>query len=87
MMKIGIITDVHNNIAALNAVLQRFRDANCEGIICCGDLIGGGAYPEETVSAIIGIPNMLACVSGNHERYLTEGVPPEVPTNVVSTRR
>jgi len=80
-MKIGIITDIHNNIIALKRVLQIFRDKNCDGVICCGDIIGIGAYPEETVSTIIDIPNMLACVKGNHERYLTEDMPTEIPND------
>ena len=71
-MKIGIITDIHNNIMALNAILKKFQEENCDGIICCGDIIGIGPHPEETVSAIMEIPNLLACVKGNHERYLSD---------------
>ena len=80
-MKIGIITDIHNNVVALKTVMQKFHDEKCDGIICCGDIIGIGAYPEETVSEIIKIPDMLACVKGNHERYLTEGIPSEIPND------
>ena len=80
-MKIGIITDVHNNVVALNTILKYFEAEKCDGIICCGDMIGIGPYPEETVSALIKIPNMLACVKGNHERYLIEGIPSEIPNS------
>ena len=71
--KIGVIADIHNNIYALQAVLRHFEQEQLDGIICCGDIIGTGAYPEETVRAVMAIPNMLACVCGNHDRYLTEG--------------
>ena len=80
-MKIGIITDVHNNVIALQAVWGKFQEENCDGLICCGDFIGIGAYPEETVSTIRKIPNMLACVRGNHERYLIEGIPSKFPNS------
>ena len=80
-MKIGIITDIHNNVVALKAVMQKLRHAQCDGIICCGDIIGTGAYPEETVAEIMKIPNMLACVKGNHDRYLTDGMPTEIPND------
>ena len=80
-MKIGVITDIHSNVVALNAVLQKFRDERCGGVTCCGDIIGIGVYPEKTVSAIMKIPNLMACVSGNHERYFTEGMPSEVPNH------
>ena len=48
-MKYGIITDIHNNVAALRAVLKRLDQMNCDRIICCGDMIGIGPNPEETV--------------------------------------
>ena len=80
-MKIGIITDIHNNVVALEAVLEKFKAEKCDGVICCGDIIGIGPYPEETVSALIEIPNMLVCVKGNHERYLIEGMPSEIPNS------
>jgi len=72
-MKIGVITDVHNNVVALQAVLQHFEQEQIDGIICCGDIIGIGTYPEETVQAVMKIPNMLACVCGNHDRFMSEG--------------
>ena len=48
-MKIGIITDIHSNINALNAVLEKFDKMKVDKIICCGDIIGIGSNPEETV--------------------------------------
>lgn len=77
-MKLGIITDIHNNLIALKAVLERFRQMQCDKIICCGDIIGIGPYPEETVQFIMQIPNLIA-VQGNHERYLLEGMPKIYP--------
>lgn len=77
-MRIGIITDIHNNVVALNAVLEKLYAEKCELIICCGDIIGIGPYPEETVQHIMRIPDIIA-VRGNHERYLLEGMPTQVP--------
>lgn len=72
-MKIGIITDIHNNIVALEAVLAYFEKEQVEHIICCGDMIGIGPYPEETVQRMRKLPHLTA-VRGNHERYLLEGL-------------
>ena len=36
-MKYGIITDIHNNVIPLRAVLKRLNQMNCSRIICCGD--------------------------------------------------
>ena len=71
-MKIGVITDIHNNLAALNAVLARMDD--CDQIICCGDILGIGPHPEQTVQRLAALPRLTA-VRGNHDRYLLEGMP------------
>ena len=52
-MKIGIITDIHSNIQALNAVLNKFDKVKVDKIICCGDIIGIGINPEETIQTLI----------------------------------
>ena len=50
-MKYGIITDIHNNVTALRAVLKQLEQMNCDQIVCCGDMIGIGPDPEETCRA------------------------------------
>lgn len=77
-MKYGIITDIHNNVTALRAVLKQLDRMNCDRIICCGDIIGIGPDPEETVQEMIRIPGLIS-VRGNHENYLLEGMPTECP--------
>ena len=77
-MKYGIITDIHNNVTALRAVLKQLDRMDCDKIICCGDIIGIGPDPEETVREMIRIPGLI-CVRGNHEDYLLEGMPTECP--------
>ena len=74
-MKYGVISDVHGNIVALNAVLNEFERQNVEKIICCGDIIGIGPEPEKAVQRLIQIKEKLICVRGNHEGYLLEGIP------------
>lgn len=72
-MKIGVITDIHNNLPALETALRFFEQEGCEEILCCGDIIGIGPYPEETVSRVRQLENFHA-VCGNHDCYLTEGL-------------
>lgn len=81
MKRIGIISDIHNNVIALEAVLRNFAEQRCERVICAGDIIGIGPYPEETVQRIKAIPNLIA-VKGNHEKYLSEGIPTNYPNDV-----
>jgi len=77
-MKIGIVTDIHNNLIALNTVLEYFAQQNCDKVVCCGDIIGIGPYPEETVQRVMMVENLIA-VRGNHEGYLIDGMPTEFP--------
>lgn len=77
-MKLGVITDIHNNLTALRAVAEKLNQMECDKVICCGDIIGIGPCPEETVQYIMQIPNLIA-VRGNHEKYLLEGMPSRYP--------
>lgn len=77
-MKLGIITDIHNNLIALKTVVEYFSQQNCGKILCCGDIIGIGPYPEETVQYMRKLPGLIT-VKGNHDKYLTDGMPEEYP--------
>lgn len=52
MDKIAIISDIHGNIPALNAVLDDIKDKKITKIICLGDLAGKGPNPAEAVDMI-----------------------------------
>ena len=41
-MKLGVITDIHNNLIALRAVVEQLNQMECDKIICCRDIIGIG---------------------------------------------
>lgn len=51
-MLIGVISDVHANVVALEAVLQALKDKKVNTIVCLGDLIGYGPSPNETIDMI-----------------------------------
>ena len=77
-MQLGVVTDIHNNFTALKVVVEKLQQLGCDKIICCGDIIGIGPYPEETVQYLMRIPNLIA-VRGNHEKYLLDEMPIEYP--------
>jgi diadenosine tetraphosphatase ApaH/serine/threonine PP2A family protein phosphatase len=63
-MKILIITDVHANRTALEAV---FEDANTvDAVWCLGDIVGYGPDPNECIEIVRELPG-LKCVLGNHD--------------------
>lgn len=73
-MKLGLISDVHGNIAALEKVFEEFRKIGVEKVLCAGDIIGLGPRPEEAVQFIKSQDDVIG-VRGNHEGYLLDGIP------------
>ncbi|MBQ4098840.1 MAG: metallophosphoesterase family protein [Clostridia bacterium] len=69
-MRYAIITDVHANVFALKAALKEIDELKPDKIICLGDIVGGGAYPDETVQLIKKRGDIL-CVKGNHDMFAT----------------
>lgn len=51
-MKIAVISDIHGNMQALEAVLADIKTENCEKIFCLGDLAMAGPEPSRTVNKI-----------------------------------
>ena len=52
MEKIAIISDVHANITALNAVLQDIEKRNVDKIICLGDYVIKGVNPDKVIDVL-----------------------------------
>jgi diadenosine tetraphosphatase ApaH/serine/threonine PP2A family protein phosphatase len=68
-MRYLILTDIHGNIDALEAVL---RDASgrYDEVVCCGDLVGYGACPVEVIEWVR--QEATITVRGNHDRAVWE---------------
>lgn len=71
-MRIGIITDAHANLPALEAVLRVFRDERCDLIVHTGDAVGVGPHPREVVETLVALPN-AQLLMGNHDEYAVQG--------------
>lgn len=63
-MRVLIISDIHSNLTAFEAVLAHAGDF--ERVICLGDVVGYGPDPEECVQLLRSLPN-LTCIMGNHD--------------------
>ena len=68
-MRIGVLSDIHGNLAALKACVKRLKDEGAESFIQCGDIIGYGPDAEESVRMVLHLP-LQASVMGNHEAAL-----------------
>ena len=78
-MRLGILSDVHANLPALEAVIESIDAADVEEIWCLGDVIGYGAKPRECLEAVMGLCTEAArgeglepglCLQGNYEYAL-----------------
>jgi putative phosphoesterase len=70
-MRIAILSDIHGNCLAFDAVLEDLHRRSIDQIVCLGDAIQGGAQPFETVQRL----RELACpvVMGNADAWLLSG--------------
>jgi putative phosphoesterase len=64
-MRFGLVSDIHANLHALDAVLLALRQEGVDGYLCAGDLVGYGPFPNECVERIAGLN--AVCVAGNHD--------------------
>ena len=64
-MKLGIITDVHANLGALETVLKVLEARQIDYLACLGDIVGYGGQPEECCSLIRQHADIT--VVGNHD--------------------
>lgn len=66
LVKIAIISDIHSNIFALEAVLKDIKKKkNIKEIICLGDVVGYYSYPNECIELIR--DNCSVTMLGNHD--------------------
>jgi len=64
-VRIGVISDIHGNLEALEAVVAVLRDKGATQFVCCGDIVGYGSDPNLCVEAIRRM--RCTCVAGNHD--------------------
>ena len=65
-MRIAIVSDIHSNLPAFEAVLRHAERASAIGAVwCLGDIVGYGPHPNECVSLLRSYEHRV--VAGNHD--------------------
>jgi diadenosine tetraphosphatase ApaH/serine/threonine PP2A family protein phosphatase len=64
-MRWAIVSDIHSNLEALEAVLAALEPERPEALVCLGDFVGYGASPNECIERLR--PRLAAAVAGNHD--------------------
>jgi diadenosine tetraphosphatase ApaH/serine/threonine PP2A family protein phosphatase len=77
-MKVAILTDIHSNMPALEAVLSAIDEAGIETRWCLGDVVGYGADPDDYARTVSERCDLS--LVGNHDLAVTG----EISTDVFS---
>jgi predicted phosphodiesterase len=70
--RLAVLSDIHGNCVALDAVLADMQNGGIDGTICLGDAIQGGPQPAQVVQRL----REMRCpvVMGNSDAWLLSGI-------------
>ena len=74
-VQVAVVSDIHGNRQALEAVLQEIGESSCEEMWCLGDLVGYGADPDVCVE--LARKHAAICLAGNHDLVVRGELPLE----------
>jgi predicted phosphodiesterase len=64
-LRLAILSDIHSNLPALEAVVEAIDGSDAEQLWCLGDVVGYGAQPDECASLVSERCDL--CLVGNHD--------------------
>ena len=64
-MRLALLSDIHSNLPALEAVLADLEGARVDETWCLGDVVGYGAQPDECADLVR--ERCSVCLVGNHD--------------------
>jgi predicted phosphodiesterase len=67
-MKIAVVSDIHGNVLALEAVLADLTGEAPDVVVNLGDCVSGPLWPEETAAILR--ETSWPTVRGNHDRIV-----------------
>ena len=72
-MKIAVVSDVHSNLHALEAVLAEVDAGSFDEVWCLGDVVGYGPRPLECIAVLR--ERAAVCLGGNHDLVVVGRIP------------
>jgi|GEM_PF-603936 len=67
-MRVAIISDIHANLQALQAVLLDIKQNNIDSIVCLGDIVGYGPRPKQVLEEVTCRTENI--ILGNHDAVI-----------------
>jgi predicted phosphodiesterase len=74
-VKLAVVSDIHGNRHAFEAVLDAVRDSDADELWCLGDLVGYGGDPDACVQ--LAREHAALCLAGNHDLGVRGDLPLE----------
>jgi predicted phosphodiesterase len=83
--KLAVVSDIHGNAVALDAVFADMARRRAGRLVCLGDIAAGGPQPREAIEAL----RSRGCpvVRGNADEWLLDGLPAEAGDETLRLRR
>jgi predicted phosphodiesterase len=72
-MKVAVVSDIHSNKHAFEAVLDAVAETDASELWCLGDLVGYGADPDACVE--LAREHVSVCLAGNHDLAVVGELP------------
>lgn len=69
-MRYLVLTDIHGNSDALEAILDEISNEAVDSVLVLGDLVGYGGGPNEVVETLVGLPQPTVVIRGNHDKVV-----------------
>src|ERR671911_36401 len=64
-VRVAVISDIHSNLPALEAVLADIGASDPDQVWCLGDVVGYGAQPDACTKLVAEVVEV--CLAGNHD--------------------
>jgi putative phosphoesterase len=70
LVRIALISDLHGNMVALDAVLERIQSERVDRVVCLGDVATLGPEPARVIETLAELG--CSCILGNHDEFLLD---------------
>jgi predicted phosphodiesterase len=67
-MRLAVVSDIHGNLPALQAVLAEIEGERVDRVVNLGDVVSGPLWPQQTAALLRGLA--WPTIRGNHERQV-----------------
>ncbi len=71
-MRIAVLSDIHANVQALEAVMNDIVNQQCEHVFCLGDLALAGPQPKEVMDYVMHQQGAWTIIQGNTDKMIAQ---------------